>query len=59
MINALAACDKHLVSLLLKLVPEGKTRKVRVSNLAKPDENYTCICRVPAQWYITSEISRD
>ena len=50
--KSLAACDKHLPLLLREAVPDDSGRGARIVNVATPDERYSCICRVPAHWFI-------
>ena len=48
----MAACDKHLPNHLREAIPDNMGMAARITNVAKPDERYTCSCGVPAHWYV-------
>lgn len=55
--DATAACDKHLPMLLREIaqpLTEGQavTIPARITRLDKPDQAYSCVCGVPAHWYV-------
>jgi hypothetical protein len=47
-----AACDRHLPKHLRTLVPDNQVNLVRVTNVAIPDERYTCDCGKAAHWFV-------
>lgn len=55
--DSTAACDKHLPMLLREMITpieEGAnvTAPASISRLDKPDATYSCVCGVPAHWYV-------
>lgn len=51
-VTSVAACDGHLVRLLLQVVPEGHSKSVRVTCIKEPHGQYSCDCGIPAQWFV-------